>query len=148
MDRAAIVAEARTWLGTPFHEQASVKGVGCDCLGLIMGVAAALGLAAVHGELKAAAISYNPTRIDPALLKIGLGRHMDRIGAIEPGAVLLWKVGRPLKAQHLAIAIDDVRMIHTWGKGKRTQKVIDAPIGSGRMELLDSIWRFRGLTDG
>ena len=34
----AIVGCARGWLGTPYHHQASVKGVGCDCLGLIRGV--------------------------------------------------------------------------------------------------------------
>jgi len=35
---ARIVRAARGWLGTPYHDQASVKGVGCDCLGLIRGV--------------------------------------------------------------------------------------------------------------
>jgi putative phage cell wall peptidase, NlpC/P60 family len=35
---ARIVRAARSWLGTPYHDQASVKGVGCDCLGLIRGV--------------------------------------------------------------------------------------------------------------
>ncbi|MFY8139958.1 MAG: peptidase P60, partial [Caulobacter sp.] len=38
MDRARIVAAARGWLGTPYRHQASVKGVGCDCLGLVRGV--------------------------------------------------------------------------------------------------------------
>ncbi len=33
-----IVAAARLWLGTPYHDQASVHGVGCDCLGLARGV--------------------------------------------------------------------------------------------------------------
>ena len=33
-----VVTIARTWLGTPYHHQASVKGVGCDCLGLVRGV--------------------------------------------------------------------------------------------------------------
>jgi len=29
---------ARSWIGTPYVHQASVKGVGCDCLGLLRGV--------------------------------------------------------------------------------------------------------------
>ena len=33
-----IVAEARSWIGTPYRHQASLKGVGCDCLGLLRGV--------------------------------------------------------------------------------------------------------------
>ncbi len=36
--REAIVAAARSWLGTPYHHQASLKGVGSDCLGLIRGI--------------------------------------------------------------------------------------------------------------
>jgi len=35
---ARIVKATRRWLGTPYHDQASMRGVGCDCLGLIRGV--------------------------------------------------------------------------------------------------------------
>ena len=39
MSRSAlIVAEARGWIGTPYLHQASVKGAGTDCLGLLRGV--------------------------------------------------------------------------------------------------------------
>ena len=33
-----LVEEAREWIGTPYLHQASVKGVGCDCLGLLRGI--------------------------------------------------------------------------------------------------------------
>ncbi len=33
-----IVASARGWIGTPYVHQASTKGAGCDCLGLLRGV--------------------------------------------------------------------------------------------------------------
>ena len=33
-----IAVSPRSWLGTPYHDQASLKGVGCDCLGLARGV--------------------------------------------------------------------------------------------------------------
>jgi NlpC/P60 family putative phage cell wall peptidase len=33
-----VVAAARGWLGTPYHDQASLRGVGCDCLGFARGV--------------------------------------------------------------------------------------------------------------
>ncbi len=35
---ARIVQATRRWLGTPYHDQASLRGVGCDCLGLLRGV--------------------------------------------------------------------------------------------------------------
>ena len=41
-DSAKIVAQARSWLGTPYHHQARLKGVGCDCLGLLRGLWRAL----------------------------------------------------------------------------------------------------------
>jgi len=37
-DPVLVVAAARNWLGTPYHDQASLRGVGCDCLGLARGV--------------------------------------------------------------------------------------------------------------
>lgn len=30
-ERARVAAEARTWLGTPYHSKASVRGAGVDC---------------------------------------------------------------------------------------------------------------------
>lgn len=33
-----VVAVARAWIGTPYVHQASVRGFGTDCLGLILGV--------------------------------------------------------------------------------------------------------------
>jgi len=36
--RCSIIAEARSWIGTPYHHQAALKGVGYDCLGFVRGV--------------------------------------------------------------------------------------------------------------
>ena len=33
-----IVAEARAWIGTPYRHQASARGAGTDCLGLLRGI--------------------------------------------------------------------------------------------------------------
>ena len=37
-DPVIVIAVARSWLGTPYHDQASLRGVGCDCLGLARGI--------------------------------------------------------------------------------------------------------------
>lgn len=42
--RDQIVAEARTWLNTPWQHQARLRGIGVDCAGLCLGVGWALGL--------------------------------------------------------------------------------------------------------
>lgn len=41
--RRIVVAEAERWIGTPYRHQGSTRGVGCDCLGLVLGIARALG---------------------------------------------------------------------------------------------------------
>ncbi|MFZ1680734.1 MAG: peptidase P60, partial [Rhizobiaceae bacterium] len=35
--RRIVVAEAERWIGTPYRHQGSTRGVGCDCLGLVLG---------------------------------------------------------------------------------------------------------------
>ncbi len=37
-DPSLVIAAARSWLGTPYHDQASLRRVGCDCLGLARGI--------------------------------------------------------------------------------------------------------------
>lgn len=37
LPREQIAEVARGWIGTPYHHQASCKGVGADCLGLLRG---------------------------------------------------------------------------------------------------------------
>lgn len=49
--RAMVVAEARSWLRTPWQHQARMKGVGVDCAGLIIGVARNLGLVPADADV-------------------------------------------------------------------------------------------------
>ena len=57
---------AQNWLGTPFLEGASQRGAGCDCAGLIEGIARELGLSCPsrqsvdHDVLAAASIFLTP----------------------------------------------------------------------------------------
>ena len=56
MGRAeAIVAEAVSWVGTPYRHQAALKGIGCDCLGLVRGI-----WRAVYGSEPEATPAYTP----------------------------------------------------------------------------------------
>ena len=112
--RADIVALARGWLGTPYHHQASIKGVGCDCLGLIRGVyAEACGQPAETPPPYSrdwAEASARETMIEAA------GRHMSPVDpdAAEPGDVLIFRLRPGAMAKHCAIisAAAPLRMIH------------------------------------
>jgi NlpC/P60 family putative phage cell wall peptidase len=43
-ERAAVVAEARRWIGTPYHHAADIRGAGVDCGMLIVRVFVDLGI--------------------------------------------------------------------------------------------------------
>jgi len=134
--RSDVVAAARSWIDTPFHWQASVKGVGADCRGLISGVARDLGLPEADSFY---ARTANYDKVDTALLKVGLRALFDQVGEARPGDVLLLKIRG--KAQHLAIYVGDGRMIHTYGNN--IGRVIEVPVGRSRP--IDSIWAWRGI---
>lgn len=141
MSRGALVAsEAREWLGTPFRWQASQKQVGCDCKGLLWGVARELGFPEAE-SLYAKVADYSPTRPVPsALLKEGFASIFDPVDDIQLGDVLLVRIGnRPC---HIAIVSDEGRAIHAqigpkdWVKETRLEALL-------KLFPLDSAWRWR-----
>lgn len=138
--RADIIAEANEWLGTPFHWQQSAKGAGCDCKGLVAGVARELGMPegrSLYASMQASADG----RVDTALLRKGIEEVMIPVDDPQPGDVLLLKMaGKP---QHMAILIDG-RIIHTYAKGP--DKVISTPLAVAlRAWPLDSAWTWRSI---
>jgi NlpC/P60 family putative phage cell wall peptidase len=113
--RADIVALARGWLGTPYHHQASLKGVGCDCLGLIRGVyAEACGQPAETPPPYSrdwAEASGRETMIEAA------ARHLIPVPPenAEAGDVLIFRLRSGAMAKHAGILTEHsapLRMIH------------------------------------
>ncbi|MGI8527379.1 MAG: peptidase P60 [Pseudolabrys sp.] len=101
--RSLIIAEARSWIGTPYRHQASLKGAGCDCLGLIRGV-----WRAVIGDEPERAPPYAPDWAEAggeeSLAGAGF-RHLTPVArdAFLPGDVLLFRWRAHLPAKHAAI---------------------------------------------
>ncbi len=109
--RAAIVGEAVAWIGTPYRHQASLKGVGCDCLGLVRGV-----WRAVYGAEPEAVPAYTPDWAEaggPGLAEAAR-RHLVEVdpAAMLPGDVLLFRWRASLPAKHAAILIAPGRFVH------------------------------------
>jgi NlpC/P60 family putative phage cell wall peptidase len=110
--RDMIVQEARGWIGTPYMHQASLKGVGCDCLGLVRGV-----WREVLGAEPEQAPPYSATWAEAGrreTLLEAAGRHMKPVGldSFEPGDLLVFRWRAYVPAKHLAIAAGHGRMIH------------------------------------
>jgi NlpC/P60 family putative phage cell wall peptidase len=107
-----VIAAARLWLGTPYQHQASLKGVGCDCLGLLRGV-----WRDVLGEEPERPTPYGPgwaeTGGKETLLEAAQ-RHLVPCDAGDPapGRILLfrWRGGMPVK--HCGIATSATHFIH------------------------------------
>lgn len=112
LERATIVRAARGWIGTPYRHQASCKGAGCDCLGLIRGLWREL-----LGPEPAPLVPYTPDWAEAsgkeALLEAA-ERYLVRVadGCWRPGDVLLFRIFRRAPAKHLAVVASPETMIH------------------------------------
>lgn len=117
IDRNTILAETHAWIGTPYQHQASAKGAGCDCLGLVRGVWRAL-----YGEEPEIAPAYTPDwaeRNGAETLFEAARRHLTELplDAATPGDVLLFRMHANAPAKHAAILDQDDHIIHAyWGR--------------------------------
>ena len=128
-----IVNAARTWIGTPYLHQASVKGVGCDCLGLLRGV-----WREVIGREPEPVPAYTPDWAEPQMeerLHAAALRHMQVAPAeILPGQVILFRMRAGAIAKHIGIV----------STGQTAPYFIHAYTGHGVIESpLSQPWRRR-----
>lgn len=117
LTRATILAAARTWIGTPYVHQASCKGGGCDCLGLVRGVWREL-----FGSEPEQPPPYTPDwaeRQRAETLRDAAARHLEQIDPRSAGAadVLLFAFRDTSPAKHCALLTTDIddpaaRIIH------------------------------------
>ncbi len=110
--RRKIVELARNWIGTPYHHQASVRGVGADCLGLVRGVYRDL-----YGVEAEAPPDYSPDWAEAGgreRMLIAAGRHLQErpLAQMAPGDVLVFRLRKGMVAKHAAIVSTSGKMIH------------------------------------
>jgi NlpC/P60 family putative phage cell wall peptidase len=131
----AVIAEARSWIGTPYRHQASLKGVGCDCLGLLRGV-----WRAIHGVEPELTPAYAPDWAEAGgeeRLAEAARRHLTEIAPEDagPGDVLLFRWRPHLPAKHAAILTTTDRMIHAYD-GAAVTEVCFAPFWARRVAFV------------
>lgn len=117
-DAEIIIAEARTWIGTPYQHQASCKGAGTDCLGLVRGV-----WREVKGCEPEVPPPYTPDwaerpggGVSAEIMADGARRHMSEIAVAEAraGDVVLFRMRASGPAKHAAILSGAGHMIHAY----------------------------------
>lgn len=139
---AEIVRAAESWRGTPYRHQASLKGIGTDCLGLVRGV-----WREVMGDEPEQAPPYAPGWAEhgggEALAEAAL-RHLVPVRSDERrgGDVLLFRWRPHLPAKHAGIAVAADRMIHA----QEGASVTEIALTPWWLRHLAFVFRFPGVT--
>lgn len=121
--RAAIVAEAKTWIGTRYHEQGDLKGVGVDCGMILVRIFTGLGLI---GPFDPRPYPRDFMMHSAEERYIGL---VQRCGGVEfagpahPGDVVVWRFGRCFS--HGGVVTEWPRLIHAYSRAPGGGRVLD-----------------------
>lgn len=124
---ADIVAAARGWIGTPYRHQASHRGAGADCLGLVRGV-----WRAIYGAEPESVPRYSMDWSEPQgeeALWSAAARHLvaKRPDEIGSGDVILFRMRERGVAKHLGIATrvgSDAAFVHAYSR----HGVVESPL--------------------
>lgn len=119
--------EARSWIGTPYLYQASAKGRGADCLGLLRGI-----WRAVYGCEPAPIPAYTADWSEASgeeLLWDAARRYLvaKPCEAVAPGDVLLFRMSDRAVAKHLGITANvgsDASFVHAYSR----HGVVESPL--------------------
>lgn len=133
-----ILAIARSWIGTPYRHQARTKHIGCDCLGLVLGVWQEL-----DGKSPDAMADYSKDWAETAdkdLLLSSARKHLLPVNndKIRPGDILLFRWSQFSVSKHAALFLDSDRMIHAFER----HSVCEATIVSSWRRRISGIFRF------
>ena len=130
-DHDRVVAVARSWLGTPYHDQASLRGVGCDCLGLARGIWREV-VGAESFPIPPYSRDWGETG-PHEVLAIGARRMMAEIATMNsaPGTLILFRMTPRAIAKHVGIRTGSDSFIHSYER----LGVVE--------EVLTPIWRRR-----
>lgn len=129
----AIVSKARAWIGTPYQHQASCRGAGTDCLGLLRGV-----WREIVGDEPESVPAYTPDWSEPNRseeLLMAARRNLISIDmhARRPGDVALMRMRPGSVAKHVGF-LGQAPLGH--------ETLIHAYCGYGVVESsLDQSWR-------
>lgn len=132
--RESIIAEARTWIGTPWRHQASLKGIGADCIGLLAGVANNVGITEAAEFLASHECRAYGRHPDAEKLLEGCDRWLDMIKVVDAGPADVFVMKFEIDPQHFALISeeDPPYMIHAYAQARKTVE-----------NRIDHVWRSR-----
>lgn len=101
-ERDKIIAVARSWIGTPFHDGARLKGIGVDCAMLLAGVWEEAGLIP-RQQIEPYSPQFMLHRDDP-LFENFVRKFARQVESPQRADIVLYKVGRSFS--HGAIVVE------------------------------------------
>jgi NlpC/P60 family putative phage cell wall peptidase len=115
--RVRAVEIARAWVGTPYHHQASTKGIGTDCLGLVRGVWREL-----FGFDAEVPPAYSRDWAEASGVETMLQAASRHLIAIVPeqlaaGDVVVFRIKPGMVAKHAGVMTSATTMIHAMEGG-------------------------------
>lgn len=144
IERAAIVAEARSYLGTPFVHQGRVRGHGVDCVGLPICIARTFGMVAPGLD-----VTGYPRSPDGRTLLATADKYMTRIERSEMtvGDVLVLRFDA--LPQHMGIVGDylhgGLSLIHALGTPDGKGRVVEHHLNDATMKRYVAAYRLPGI---
>lgn len=135
-DAALVIAEARRWVGTPYHHQASRIGAGCDCLGLVRGI-----WRGVTGPEIIIVPAYSRDWGEAGgreVLIAALRTVMIEIAAPAPGALTMFRMSFCNVAKHTAVMTNENTIIHATERSG----VIEEPLTAAWRRLAVASFQF------
>lgn len=142
MDGERVARVASGWLGTPFQHQGQCKGVGVDCLGLVIGVLRECGypIGLTVPNYPRDLIAFDGHQ----LLTDGLVRTLDPVvGEIGHGDILGFRIGRSPAMRHLGISLS--HGLKTFAHAHTNRGVTAVHVGAGWHRRFVRAFRVRQL---
>lgn len=129
MQRALVVASSRTWIGTPYHHAADVKGSGVDCAMLLVRVYCDLGLVETFDPRPYTRDWFLHRDEEKYLGHLTSRTHPVR----EPGVgdIAVFRIGRLYAHAGIVSRIDPLAIIHAFAPARY---VIEDFVASGELK--------------
>lgn len=141
--RETVVSEALTWLGTPYHHCADIKGVGVDCAMVLMRIYSSAGLVDFV-DPRPYSPEWHLHRSEE--MYIGWLERMGarRVQAPALGDVVLFRFGRCFSHGSVVVdegqSIEDTQVLHAYlGRGVHLTRLREEPL-DGRERQFWSLW--------
>jgi cell wall-associated NlpC family hydrolase len=122
--RAAVVAEARSWIGTPYHNCADIKGAGVDCGMLLVRVFVDTGLCPPF-EPRPCPPDWHLHRSEERYLGFVFDRAAE-VAAPLPGDLLILRFGRCYSHGGIVTKAQPLTIVHAYVSARR---VIEEEVG-------------------